>query len=232
MICIVCTFRNTNGKNGIGLQRVLEEKIESNKRDFQARLEVVEARTGRRSTPTVGVSAAQPPTFNGNTSWSVFRRQFEIIGDHNQWSDREKSTYLITALKGRAADVLRGIPTSATYEDTLQALEDRFGDQHFAAAYRCQLTTRTQKAGESLQDFATAIEQLAHRAYPTLPEEPIRREAGKGFSYGVRDPDIKIQLLLGGEKMVSEALRKALELHAVMVAARSHQNTSHWCENW
>jgi hypothetical protein len=135
--------------------------------------------------PTVGVSAAQPPTFNGNTSWSVFRRQFEIIADHNQWSDREKSTYLITALKGRAADVLHGIPTSTTYEDTLQALEDRFGDQYFAAAYRCQLTTRTQKARESLQDFATAIEQLAHCAYPTLPEEHIRREAGKAFSYGV-----------------------------------------------
>jgi hypothetical protein len=60
------------------------------------------------------------------------------------------------------------------------------GDQHFAAADRCQLT-RTQKAGESLQDFATAIEQLAHRAYSTLSEDHIRREAGKAFSYGVQD---------------------------------------------
>jgi hypothetical protein len=87
--------------------------------------------------------------------------------------------YLITALKGRAADVLPGIPTYTTYEDTLQALEDRFGDQHFAAAYSCQLTTRTQKAGESLQDSATAIELRVHRACPTLPEDHIGREAGK-----------------------------------------------------
>jgi hypothetical protein len=50
------------------------------------------------------------------------------------------------------------------YDDTLQVLEDRSGDQHYAAAYRCQLTTRTKKAGESVQDFVTAIEQLAHRA--------------------------------------------------------------------
>jgi hypothetical protein len=108
--------------------------------------------------------------------------------------------YLITGLKGWAADVLYGIPTSTTYEKTLQALEDRFGDQNFSAAYRCQLTSRTQKAGESLQDFATAIEQLAHRAYPTLPEDHIRREAGRAFAYGVKDPDIKIQLLLGGKR--------------------------------
>jgi hypothetical protein len=87
---------------------------------------------------------------------------------------------------------LYGIPTSTTYEEILRALEDRFGDQRFSASYRCQLTSRTQKAGESLQDFATAIEQLSHRAYPTLPEDHVRREAGRSFTYGVKDPDIKI----------------------------------------
>jgi hypothetical protein len=127
--------------------------------------------------------------------------------------------------EGPAADVLHGTPASTTYEDTLQALGDGFGVQHFAAAYRCQLTTRTQTAGESLQDFATAIEQLAHLVFHNLSEEHISRDAGKAFSYGVRDPDIKVQLLLGGEKTVSEALRKALELHAVMVSPRPHQNT-------
>jgi hypothetical protein len=81
-------------------------------------------------------------------------------------------------------------------------------------------------AGESLQDFATAIEQLAHRAYPTLPEDHIRREAGRAYAYGVKDLDIKIQLLLGGEKTVNEALGQALELQAVLVAARPHQNNT------
>jgi hypothetical protein len=119
-----------------------------------------------------------------------------------------------------------GIPTNTTNEDTLQALEDRFRDQHFAAAYRCQLTTRIQKAGESQQDFAPAIELLAHPAYTTLPEDHIGREAGKAFAYGVQDPDIKIQLLLGGEKTVNEALRQALELQAVLVAARPHKNNT------
>jgi hypothetical protein len=198
--------------------------IEETKHELQARLEAVETRTERGNTPTASTSTAPPPTFNGNTPWSVFRRQFRTIVEYNRWSDREKSTYLITTLKGRAADVLYGIPTNTTYEETLQALEDRFGGQHFSAAYRCQLTTRTQKAGESLQDFATAIELLAHRAYPTLPEDHIRREAGRPFAYGVKDPDIRIQILLGGEKTVNEALRQELELQTVLVAARPHQN--------
>jgi hypothetical protein len=202
--------------------RKLQEDLTETKNKLQARLEAVETRTER----VAGTSIIQPPTFNGNTTWSVFRRQFEIVAGHNRWSDREKSTYLITALKGRALDVLYGIPTSTTYEETLQALEDRFGDQHFSAAYRCQLTTGTQKAGASLQDFATAIEQLAHRAYPTLPEDHIRRETGRAFAYGVKDSDIKIQLLLGGEKAVNEALGQALELQAVLVAPRPHQNNT------
>jgi hypothetical protein len=83
---------------------------------------------------------AQPPTFDGITTWSVFRRQFEVVAEHNKWSD-----------------------------------------QHFAAAYRCQLTTRIQNPGESLQDFATAIEMLARRAYPNLPADYVAREAGKAY---------------------------------------------------
>jgi hypothetical protein len=188
--------------------------IEAARCEFRARLEVVEAKAKGGRGPGVYASMAQPPIFEGTTSWSVFRRQFETVAEHNHWLQQEKSTYLITALRGQAADVLHGIPINATYQKTLQALEDRFGDQHLAAAYRSQLKARTQRARESLQEFATAIKQLAHRTYPTLPDEHIRREAGKAFTDGVEDPDIKIQLLLGGEKTVNEALRQscAMEL--------------------
>jgi hypothetical protein len=173
------------------------EAIEEAKREFRDRLEAVQTRTERGITPTVSTSTVQPPTFNGSSTWSVFRRQFETVAEHNQWSDKEKSTHLITALKGRAAEVLPCIPTSTTYEDTLQALEDRFGDQHFAAAYRCQLTTRIQNPGESLQDFATAIEMLTSRFSSCW--EGRRR---------------------------NEALRQALELQAVLVAARPREDNS------
>ncbi|PNF39393.1 hypothetical protein B7P43_G13216 [Cryptotermes secundus] len=200
--------------------------IDETKREFQARLDIVQMKAERGNTATIVASTAQPPTFYGNSTWSVFRRQFETVAEHNQWTDKEKSTYLITALKGRAAEILPGIPANATYEETLQALEDRFGDQHFAAAYRCQLRTRTQKPGESLQDFATAIELLSHRAYPDLPADHIGREAGIAFVYGIRDADIRFQLLLGGEKKVNEALRRALELQAVLIAARPHEGST------
>jgi hypothetical protein len=129
---------------------------------------------------------------------------------------------LITALKSWAADVLYEVPTKVTYEEALQALEDRFGDQHFAGAFRSQVKTRTHRAGESLQDFVPGVEQLAHRAYPTLREDLLRREARKAFADGLEDDEIQVALLKGGERTANEALRQALELQAVFPAVRSH----------
>jgi hypothetical protein len=82
----------TTRKEDLTQQRILDQTTEANKPHFQGQLEVVEARTGRRSTRTVVVSAVQQPTFNEYRSWNEFRRLFEIIAEHNQWSHREKST--------------------------------------------------------------------------------------------------------------------------------------------
>jgi hypothetical protein len=211
--------------------RNLQKDLIDTRHELQALLEAVGTTTERGNTPAVGASASPPPTYNGTTSWSVFRRQSEIVAEHNSWSKRDKSTYLITALKGGAADVLPVIPTNTTYENTFQALEDRFSDQHFAVAYRYQVRTRIQKAGESLQDFATALELLAHRAYPTLPEDHIGREAGNTFAYRVHDPD-KNSTAATGRKDSKHGPRQAKKLQVVLAAGRSYEiNTMSYRQN-
>jgi hypothetical protein len=57
-----------------------------------------------------------------------------------------------------------------------------------------------------LQEFTTAFQQVAHPTYPALPKDNIRRWVGSAFADGIEDPVIKIQLLLGGEETVNEAL--------------------------
>jgi hypothetical protein len=99
--------------------------------------------------------------------------------------------------------MIHRVPKRAMCEETLEDLEDHFGDEHLAAAYHSQLKTRTQRIGESLQKFATVVEQLAHRTYPALSKDHVRMKAGTAFAEGLDDPKIKIQLLLGGEKTVN-----------------------------
>jgi hypothetical protein len=72
--------------------------------------------------------------------------------------------------------------------ETNGAAENCFGDQHLAEAYRNQLKTRTQCVGECLQQFLTAVEQLAHHSYPALTEDHVRREAIRALTNGVEDP--------------------------------------------
>jgi hypothetical protein len=107
----------------------IESKIEATQREIESQLEEVVASAERGRGTGVCTHATQTAKFDGTTSWAVFRRQFETVAEHNSWT-REKSAYLITAMEGRATDVLHGIPRCASYEDTLQALEDRIGDQH------------------------------------------------------------------------------------------------------
>jgi hypothetical protein len=52
-----------------------------------------------------------------------------------------KDMQLLTAPQGWAADVLHGDPKEATYEETIRATVDQFGDQHLAVEYRNQLKT-------------------------------------------------------------------------------------------
>jgi hypothetical protein len=54
-------------------QRITKEKIEANMREFQAQLEEVKTTAQQGSTPAVNASTLQPPTFNGNSMWSMFR---------------------------------------------------------------------------------------------------------------------------------------------------------------
>jgi hypothetical protein len=54
----------------------------------------------------------------------------------------------------------------------------------------------------------------------------IKRQAGKVFADGAEDTTIKIQLLLGGEETVNDALRQALGLQAVFLAPRTQKPSS------
>jgi hypothetical protein len=183
---------------------------EAARREFQAQMEDVKARAEQGRGMRNGARAEKPPKFGGASPWTVFRREFETAAEYNCWTSQEISTHLIIALQDRVTDVLYRILKGLPYEEALQTLEDPFGDQQFAVVYRSRLKARTQRVGESLRGFATAIEQLPHRAYPTLPEDYKRREGGRASVDGVEDHDIKIHLLLGDEKKFSEGLGKRL----------------------
>jgi hypothetical protein len=94
--------------------------------ELQTQLTKVEALTEHLKATGTGGRAEKPPKFDDTTSWALFRRQFDVVAEHNCWTHLEKSTYLITALQVRDAYVVHGVSN--------EALEDCFGDQYLACA--------------------------------------------------------------------------------------------------
>jgi hypothetical protein len=66
-------------------------------------------------------------------------------------------------LKGWPTNLLHGVLKGANYDENLEALENRFGDQHLAAVYHCQ--KEGQGVGESFQELSTAVKQLTRHTY-------------------------------------------------------------------
>jgi len=201
--------------------RHLREGIKVTRRELEAQLAAVDARTRRAGGggPGANSTTVKPPKFDGGTSWAVFHRQFEASAFQNNWTSNEKAVHLLSVLQGKAADILHTVPAEATYEDIVGALQDCFGDHQLAAAYRSELKARVQVSSETLQEFAAAVEQLPHRTLVGLPVAFIQTEAAHSFIDGVRDRKVKQNLLMGGDQTPNEALIKTLKLEAAKEAA-------------
>jgi len=110
-------------------------------------------------------------------------------------------------LQSEATDILQTVPAEATYEDIFGAFRDRFGDHQLAAVYRSQLKARVQTSGETLQEFAAAVEQMAPRALVELPVAFIQKGVTYAFIDRLRDREVKRHLLMGGDRTINEALK-------------------------
>jgi hypothetical protein len=57
---------------------------------------------------------------------------------------------------------------------------------------------------------------LAHRAYPALPKNQVRREAGRAFANGVGDPATKMHLLLKQEISENNRLQNVYKINFIL----------------
>jgi polyhydroxyalkanoate synthesis regulator phasin len=125
---------------------------EATARDLESRVPEVDTRTRRTVNGNIWTNAGQviPPKFDGTTPWSAILLQFETAADNNGWTPGEKAAHLLNALQGRAVDILQ-CPNRSYLRGHRRGLQP-------AAPYRSHLKARTQANGETLQEFAAAIE--------------------------------------------------------------------------
>ncbi|GBL87992.1 hypothetical protein AVEN_133667-1 [Araneus ventricosus] len=169
------------------------------------------------SRPTV-----KPLTFNGLTSWTVFKTQFNVVSSTNGWTDFVKASQLVASLRGSAAEVLQGIPADKlTGLTTIEkALESRFGDSHLTQFYRTELKTRRQKPGESLQVLAADVEQLMSLAYAECPLDVQESLAAQYFVDAIRDEETQLSTRLMDFTGLKSALAYSMKFESAKTTSK------------
>ena len=70
----------------------------------------------------------KPATFDGSTSWIVYKTHIDMCNELNKWDARQKGLYLAVSLRGHAQDVLGNLPVEerSTFEKLSKTLAERF----------------------------------------------------------------------------------------------------------
>ncbi|GFT86771.1 gag-Pol polyprotein [Trichonephila clavipes] len=116
------------------LEAKIFEKVEDVSISFRSDLEKLKQKvmTGQGdefkfqapySKPSIKLS-----TYDGKSSWQVYKTQFSIVADVNQWDSQTKACQLAASLRADAADILQTLPETQRLDiDALvNALELRF----------------------------------------------------------------------------------------------------------
>ncbi|CAH0698868.1 unnamed protein product [Spodoptera exigua] len=211
----------------MAIEERVEEEISKIKQEMtspsplksRSRLAAVFDAPNAASSATKGLKI---PHYDGTTSWTAFKLQFETLMEAYGWTQKEAQSALTLALRDQALSVLEAIGASGdlSFSTLLDALEARFGDSHLEHVYRAQLKERTQRANESLQQWSVEIEKLVRRAFRSTPSM-IEGTLLQAFIDGVRDPEVRAVVHLGHHKNMKEALAHALEVEAVRGNSRT-----------
>ncbi|GFW60784.1 gag-Pol polyprotein [Trichonephila clavipes] len=89
-------------------------------------------------------------TYDGKSSWQVYKTQFSIVADANQWDSQTKACQLAASLRADAADILQTLPETQRldFDALVNALELRFGEKCVKDYSRLQLKSRQQKVSK------------------------------------------------------------------------------------
>ncbi|KAJ8932525.1 hypothetical protein NQ318_012846 [Aromia moschata] len=162
----------------------------------------------------------KPPTYDGQSSWSMYRRQFEAAAKANGLTPQEMATSL-------------SIPEEQQndYDRIVGALEIRYGHKYLRQVYQSQIKSRQQRSNESLQEYEADIERLIHLAYPQAPKEFLEQIGIQTFIDGLVDTEMQQALRLGRHTTISDVLVAALEFKAAKEASMNYKPPSKASKN-
>ena len=129
-------------------------------------------------------------TGNCNDSWKVWYSRFTTIANLNNWDEPTRLSELVQRLQATAADfVFDEIPQGIIikFPSLVQELGLRFQSVETNKTFRVQFGKRTQRIGESVEDYSAELKRIYDKAYPVRNPVMRRQLLLQQFLNGLRD---------------------------------------------
>ncbi|MCG7867519.1 MAG: hypothetical protein JAY74_14290 [Candidatus Thiodiazotropha taylori] len=151
----------------------------------------------RQSQTNPGFNVVKLPPFNGKEDWKVWVSRFEAIAERRSWSDEMKLDNLLPKLQGKAGEFVftqLPRPTLSDYGALIKELNSRFRVVETKRTFAGKFSQRTQKPGETAEEYAAELKRLYAKAYTFRDENTRQEDLVRRFLDGLRDSDARFEI--------------------------------------
>lgn len=171
---------------------------------------------GRGSAPAARQAHVKIPSFNGNDDWSTWIARFESIAHRCMWTDGDKLDQLLPRLDGIAAEfVFSQLSPNVVdnYCELIAELNSRFRVVETARSFAAKFSRRTQKHGETAEDYAADLKRLYNKAHGYRDRITRDEDLVRHFLDGLYDEDVRLEVEFHKEpKNIDEAVYQVVNL--------------------
>ncbi|GFT72387.1 uncharacterized protein TNCV_3609301 [Trichonephila clavipes] len=166
-------------------------------------------------------------TYEGKTSWEVYKTQFSIISEAIGWTEEAKACQLAASLRRETAEVLQTLPDTErlNLNSLYNAVDLRFRQKYSEDYARLQMKTKLHKTRESLQEYASEIERLANLAFSDNPATVRETISLQYFMDGLKEGEIQKAVRMADIQDLKSALLYALKLEAAIQESRKDRHS-------
>lgn len=165
------------------------------------------------------------PAFTGKDDWQTWIARFEAIAHRHRWGNEQKLDHLLPRIEGQASEfVFTQLPPTVlqNYEQFVAELNCRFRTIETTRSFAAKFSSRVQKNGESVEDYAAELKRLYDKAHGyrdrhTRDEDLVRR-----FLDGLLDDEVRFEVEYHKEPAnIDEAVYHVVNLIETRNIARS-----------
>ena len=156
----------------------------------------------------------EAPVFDDSKlEWRDYLGLFEMVAAWNEWTDQQMALQLAMSMSGSAQKFVLRLPadTVRSFKDLVAALTRRYEPKEREANCMAEFQGRQRQLSESVEDFGTALQSLAAKAFPGTTADALEKMVIHQFISGMANEDMRRHVRFGRAKTLIEAISLAVE---------------------